>query len=67
MRLGRVCTIMAFVADPDAAARFWSDAVDAPLHGELPAVTVGHGVLGCYGGPERRTGRMRVCPPTLSP
>ena len=45
MRLGRVCTIMAFVADPGAAARFWSAAVDAPLHAELPAVTVGDVVL----------------------
>ncbi len=45
MRLGRVCTIMAFVTDPDAAARFWSDAVDAPLHDELAAVTVGNVVI----------------------
>ncbi len=36
---------MAFVADPRAAARFWSAALDVPLHPELPAVDTGDVVL----------------------
>jgi len=45
MNLGRVCTVMAFVADPGAAVRFWSAALDAPLHPDLPAVNVGDVLL----------------------
>ena len=45
MRLGRVCTVMVFVADPDAAAQFWSAALEAPLQVELPDVEVGDVLL----------------------
>jgi predicted enzyme related to lactoylglutathione lyase len=41
MNVGGVRTIMAFVNDPAAAARFWSDALEAPLSEDLPLVNLG--------------------------
>src|SRR5688572_586840 len=41
VRLGRVCTIMTFVADPDAAANFWSDVLQAPVRAQLSLVDAG--------------------------
>jgi uncharacterized glyoxalase superfamily protein PhnB len=42
MKLGRVRTIMAFVDDPGAAARFWSEALGVPLDEALRLVELGH-------------------------
>lgn len=41
----RLGTIMVFVDDPDAAARFWCALLDAPPHGALPVVEAGEVTL----------------------
>jgi hypothetical protein len=41
VRAGRICTIMAFVSDPDASARFWARALAVPLADDVPLVQAG--------------------------
>jgi predicted enzyme related to lactoylglutathione lyase len=41
MKARGIRTVMAFVADPAAAARFWGHALNAPMHEDLPLVEFG--------------------------